>query len=103
MGNYGSKLFSKYKPSPSQHVKESFEPNPASSSFHFSTYAAMKRKKLIYSTFKVGFNAGEDSDEYEYDDDVKTNKPSRGGTRLVGARTAKKVEAPFVVAINTNG
>ena len=63
----------------------------------------MKRKKLIYSKFKVGFNAEEDSDEYVYDDDVKRDKPSKGGTRLVGARTDKGGEAPFVVAINTQG
>ena len=56
MENYGSKLFPKYKPSPSQHVKESFEPNPASSSFHFSTYAAMKRKKLIFHYLPLNFN-----------------------------------------------
>ena len=56
MENYGSKLFPKYKPSPSQHVKESFEPNPASSSFHFSTYAVMKRKKLIFHYLPLIFN-----------------------------------------------
>ena len=50
----------------------------------------------------MGFNAGEDSDEYEYDEVTKTNKTS-GGTRLVGARTGRKNEAPFVVAINTDG
>ena len=52
----------------------------------------------------MGFNAGEDSDEsYEYDDEVTTRNKTSGGTRLVGARTAKKHEAPFVVAINTYG
>ena len=50
----------------------------------------------------MGFNAGEESDEYVYDEVTPSNKTS-GGTRLVGARTAKKLEAPFVVAINTHG
>ena len=52
--------------------------------------------------FAPGLNAGEDNDEYEYDEVTTRNKTS-GGTRLVGARTAKKLEAPFVVAINTHG
>ena len=49
-----------------------------------------------------GLTAGEESEEYEYDEVTPSNKTS-GGTRLVGARTAKKLEAPFVVAINTYG
>ena len=52
----------------------------------------------------MGFNAGEDSDEsYEYDDEVTTRNKTSGGTRLVGARTGNRKEAPFVVAINTHG
>ena len=50
----------------------------------------------------MGFNAGEDGDEYEYEEVTKSNKTS-GGTRLVGARLGKKKEAPFVVAINMQG
>ena len=52
--------------------------------------------------FAQGLIAGEESDEYVYDEVTPSNKTS-GGTRLVGARTAKKLEAPFVVAINTHG
>ena len=51
----------------------------------------------------MGFNAGKDSDEYEYDDEVTTRNKTSGGTRLVGARTGNSHEAPFVVAINTHG
>ena len=51
-----------------------------------------------------GLNAGEDSDEsYEYDDEVTPRNKTSGGTRLVGAREGNNHEAPFVVAINTNG
>ena len=50
----------------------------------------------------MGFTAGEDNDEYEYDE-VKTVNRTFDGTRLVGARRAKRLEAPFVVAINTIG
>ena len=52
----------------------------------------------------MGLNAEEDSDEsYEYNDEVTPRNKTSGGTRLVGARRAKKQEAPFVVAINTYG
>ena len=50
----------------------------------------------------MGFTAGEDTDEYEYDEVTTSNKTS-GGNRLVGARTGRRHEAPFVVAINTHG
>lgn len=49
-----------------------------------------------------GLNAGDDSYEYEYDEAPKSKKTS-GGSRLVGARTARKLEAPFAVAINPLG
>ena len=50
----------------------------------------------------MGFTAGEDNDEYEYDE-VKTVNSTSGVNRLVGARTGRRQEAPFVVAINTHG
>ena len=50
----------------------------------------------------MGLTAGEDNDEYEYDE-VKTVNSTSGGNRLVGARTGRRQEAPFVVAINTHG
>ena len=50
----------------------------------------------------MGLTAGEDNDEYEYDE-VTTSNKTFDGSRLVGARRAKRLEAPFVVAINTHG
>ena len=60
--------------------------------------------KVNFAQVLLAGEESEDSEEYEYDEVITRNKASgSSGTRLVGARTAKRLETPFVVAMNTYG
>ena len=58
-------------------------------------------KFIFYLTFTIFLSSSLQSDEeYEYDDEIPTNKTKPGGgARLIGARAGRTREAPFVVAI----